>query len=186
MNGSVRARRAAGLSTGLAILALLGTLSFATFGAAKPVAAQEEAVDIVDFSFSPATLEIEVGTTVTWTNGDSAPHTATADDGSFDTGTLNEGESGSVTFDTAGTFTYHCSVHPNMTATIVVTAPGGDSGDTGDSGGEAAAPSTNLPSTGVGPALALDTGATSPVVVLLVVLASALGLTGLALRRVAH
>jgi plastocyanin len=89
-------------------------------------AAEGEAVEIQDFQFSPDTLEIPVGTTVTWTNGGEAPHTATADDGSFDTGRIEPGESASVTFDEAGEFAYHCDVHPRMTATIVVTDEGGE------------------------------------------------------------
>ncbi len=79
------------------------------------------AVMIQDFAFSPASLQIAAGTTVTWTNGDSAAHTATADDGSWDTGSIDGGASASITFDTPGTYTYHCMFHPNMTATIVVT-----------------------------------------------------------------
>ncbi|MDQ3654712.1 MAG: ScyD/ScyE family protein [Chloroflexota bacterium] len=93
--------------------------------AASPVAeapvASEEAVTIQDFAFVEGTLEIAAGTTVTWTNNDSAPHTATADDGSFDTGTIESGGSTSATFDTPGTYTYACAFHPNMTGTIVVT-----------------------------------------------------------------
>jgi plastocyanin len=58
---------------------------------------------------------------VTWTNQDFAPHTATADDGSFDTGRLDQGETGSVTFDQPGTYTYTCTFHPNMKGTVVVT-----------------------------------------------------------------
>lgn len=84
-------------------------------------AASEAAVTIQDFAFDAPTLEIAAGTTVTWTNNDSAPHTATADDGSFDTGSIESGASASVTFDTPGTYTYICSFHPNMTGTIVVT-----------------------------------------------------------------
>lgn len=91
---------------------------------ASPVAeeavAGETAVAIQDFTFVDGTLEIAAGTTVTWTNNDSAPHMATADDGSFDTGTIDSGASASVTFDTPGTFTYVCAFHANMTATIVV------------------------------------------------------------------
>ena len=78
------------------------------------------AVEIKDFAFSPATLTVKVGDTVTWTNQDSVGHSATADDGSFDTGILAQGESNTVTFTEAGTFAYHCTPHPNMTAMIVV------------------------------------------------------------------
>jgi len=79
------------------------------------------AVTIADFAFAPANLEISVGTTVTFTNNDGAAHTATADDGSFDTGTIDGGGgTATVTFDTPGTYTYHCAFHPGMTATITV------------------------------------------------------------------
>lgn len=90
-----------------------------------PAAAGDDAaamaVEIVDFTFGPSTLEIAAGTTVTWTNLDSAPHTATADDGSFDSGRLENGGTFSQTFDTPGTYTYFCEIHPRMTGTIVVT-----------------------------------------------------------------
>jgi plastocyanin len=79
------------------------------------------AVTIQGFAFNPASLEISAGTTVTWTNSDAAAHTATADDGSWDTGSIAPGASVSHTFDTPGTYTYHCSFHPTMTATIIVT-----------------------------------------------------------------
>jgi len=77
-------------------------------------------VEIKNFAFTPKTLTIKKGTTITFTNQDSVGHTATADDGNFGTEILAKGESGSVTFDKAGTYTYHCTPHPNMKATIVV------------------------------------------------------------------
>ncbi len=79
------------------------------------------AVSIVDFAFDTPTLEVAAGTTVTWTNNDSAAHTASASDGSWDTGNIDPGASASVTFDTPGTYEYVCAYHPNMMATIVVT-----------------------------------------------------------------
>ena len=82
--------------------------------------ASGETVSIVNFAFDPASLTVAVGTSVTWENTDTAPHTATADDGSFDTGGIGQNERGSVTFDQAGTFAYHCDFHPNMQATITV------------------------------------------------------------------
>ena len=77
------------------------------------------------FAFSPASLTIKAGTTVTWKNTTAAPHTVTSDDGkSFDSGSANPiaAQSGtfSFTFTTAGTFAYHCAIHPFMKATIVV------------------------------------------------------------------
>lgn len=77
-------------------------------------------VTIQNFAFSPVTLTVPVGTTVTWSNQDTSTHTATADDKSFDTGNIAPGATGSTTFAKAGTVTYHCTIHQYMTATIVV------------------------------------------------------------------
>jgi plastocyanin len=77
-------------------------------------------VVISDFQFAPADMSVAVGTTVTWSNQGPSGHTVTADDGSFDSGTITAGSSFANTFDTAGTFTYHCSIHPQMTGTITV------------------------------------------------------------------
>lgn len=82
--------------------------------------AGKNSVSIQNFAFSPATLTIKAGDKVSWTNQDSAGHSATADDSSFDTGVLAQGQSGSITFSKAGTYTYHCSVHPMMKGTIIV------------------------------------------------------------------
>jgi plastocyanin len=87
----------------------------------EEAAAGEPAVEIVNFAFAPETLEVEAGTTVTWTNNDAAPHTVTSDDGAFDSGTIDPGGSFEFTFDEAGSFAYHCDIHPRMTATIEVT-----------------------------------------------------------------
>lgn len=73
------------------------------------------------FGFSPATLTIKKGTTVIWKNVSLAPHTVTSDDGqTFDSGTVAVGNTFKFTFKTAGTFSYHCNIHPYMRATIVV------------------------------------------------------------------
>jgi plastocyanin len=87
---------------------------------AAPPAATGSAVSIAGFAFAPAALTISVGTTVTWTNNDSASHTVTADDGSFKSGTLANGATFSQTFSTPGTFAYHCGIHASMTGTITV------------------------------------------------------------------
>ncbi|MGH2535308.1 MAG: cupredoxin domain-containing protein [Thermomicrobiales bacterium] len=85
-------------------------------------AADAVAVDIVDFSFSPDPLDVAVGTSVTWTNQDSAPHTATSSDGgaTFQSDRLEQGASYSFTFEEAGTFEYFCEFHPNMSGTVNV------------------------------------------------------------------
>jgi len=73
------------------------------------------------YSFSPANLTIKVGTTVIWKDVSSAPHTVTSDDGTtFDSGTVPVGGSFHFTFKTAGSFSYHCNIHPYMKATITV------------------------------------------------------------------
>ncbi len=81
---------------------------------------QSTNVNIQNFAFNPDTLTVSVGTTLTWTNLDSAPHTVTSDDNLFDSGNLNQNATFSRTFTTPGTYAYHCSIHPFMTAKIVV------------------------------------------------------------------
>ena len=83
-------------------------------------ASDTAAVTIRDSSFNPGNLRITAGTTVTWTNRDSVPHTATSRDGSFDTGLLAQGVSGAVTFDEVGVYEYYCIPHPTMKARIEV------------------------------------------------------------------
>lgn len=78
-------------------------------------------VTIQNFAFSPAIVTIKAGTTLTWTNRDSDPHTVSATDGSFHSPTLMTGQSYSHTFTTPGRFEYLCTIHPFMTATVVVT-----------------------------------------------------------------
>jgi predicted lipoprotein with Yx(FWY)xxD motif len=91
--------------------------------AASPMAspAAGSAVTIKGFAFDPPQLTVAVGTTVTWTNQDGVAHTVTADKGEFDSGNLDSGKTFSFTFSKAGTFSYHCTIHPQMKATIVVT-----------------------------------------------------------------
>lgn len=90
----------------------------------SPAALDDGVVAIVNFKFVPTPASVPVGTTVTWRNDDSAPHTATSDSGSaieFDSGNLAEGDTYEHTFDEAGTFTYRCDIHQYMTAQITVT-----------------------------------------------------------------
>jgi plastocyanin len=83
-------------------------------------AQKSEKVEIVEFTFQPDPVVVQVGGKVIWQNQDAAPHTATADDGSFDTGTIEKGKIGSETFKEAGTFTYFCEIHPTMHGTVEV------------------------------------------------------------------
>jgi plastocyanin len=77
-------------------------------------------VTIAGYTFSPALLTIKIGTTVKWTNQDSVSHSVTADDNSWGSGDLKQGDSFSFTFSQAGIFAYHCSVHSSMKATVTV------------------------------------------------------------------
>lgn len=77
-------------------------------------------VEIEDFAYDPDPVTIEEGGKVIWINRDSAPHTATAEDGSFDTGTLEEGKLKSENFKEPGSYAYVCSIHPQMQGTVEV------------------------------------------------------------------
>ena len=89
--------------------------------AAPPTVPGAATATIADFSFSPATVTVPAGTTVTWRNTGSVRHTVTADDGSFDSGNLSARDSFSMAFATAGSFAYHCAIHPQMVGSVVVT-----------------------------------------------------------------
>lgn len=92
------------------------------FGAAFLISANafaaDHAVSIKGFKFSPANISVAVGDTVTFTNRDSAPHTATALNGSFNTGTLGKGKSKTVQIANAGTIDYKCNFHGSMKGKI--------------------------------------------------------------------
>ena len=73
--------------------------------------------------FSPNPISIKVGDTVTWTNNGSVTHTSTSNTGAWDTGPIGSGATSSaVSFNSAGTFPYHCAIHPSMTGTVIVSA----------------------------------------------------------------
>lgn len=80
------------------------------------------AVDIVSVSdgFDPATITVDVGTEVVWTNIDGASHTTTADDGAWDSGNLGQGESFTFAASEEGVFGYFCAIHPSMVGEIIV------------------------------------------------------------------
>jgi plastocyanin len=133
----------------------------------KARASASATVTMGDLFFSPSSVTVAVGDTVTWHNTGQAPHNATADDGSFKTQDLNNGQSASHTFTQAGTFSYICTIHPNMKGTVRVLAAssGGDGGggggasssSSGSAGSEASAVtspdaagnSSTLPMTGM-------------------------------------
>ena len=93
-------------------------------------------VTIQNMAFNPSTLNIKVGTTVTWINKDSLTHDVTSDTGAFNSGNLTKGMSYNYTFNQTGSYPYHCSIHPNMKGTIVVTSttPASNSNSNGTSG----------------------------------------------------
>jgi plastocyanin len=103
--------------------------------AGKAHASSSGSVTMINFAFSPASVTVNVGDTVTWTNQDDAPHNATANDGSFKTPDINKGQSASHTFNSPGTFSYICTIHPNMHGTIrvVSSSSGGGGGNAGSS-----------------------------------------------------
>jgi plastocyanin len=122
----MRVRRGVFVSGLLTAVVLAGVLLLAgplgtTVNAQQPAATAMD-VKIDNFSFSPATLTIAVGTTVMWTNQDDIPHTvvSTDDPRAFRSKVLDTDEKFSYTFTKAGTFAYFCSVHPKMTGTVVV------------------------------------------------------------------
>jgi len=154
-------------------------VSVAAVGLSSPNKADAQgtqAIDIANFAFSPASVTIEAGTTVTWTNSDGVTHTATGTGGEFDTGNIASGASASITFDNEGTFNYICSIHPQMTGTIVVTAAGGEP--------TATEVPTGMPSTGSGSSLSSAASQTS-VLLIAAAVAAMLGLIALRLRHVA-
>lgn len=99
-------------------LPVLAAAALLSLFAAVPALAADHAVEIKGMKFSPANLTVAAGDTITFTNMDSAPHTATATGGAFDTGRLSRGESATVTINAAGSFDYICSVHPRMKGTV--------------------------------------------------------------------
>ena len=121
---------------------------------------------ISDYTFSPATITVHVGDTITWTNNGPSPHTATASNGSFNTGTLKKGQSASHTFTQAGTFAYICTIHPFMHGTVVVLAQATSNNSSGTSTSGTSATTTattttaTAASTGGLPSTGLDLGAT--------------------------
>jgi plastocyanin len=119
----------------LLLLAALSVLALVVFvptavaqedGGVEAVPVQDaRSVGIGDNFFDPPDVAVEPGSTITWTNNGAVPHTVTADDGSFDSGVLNPGDSYTVAFDGQGTVTYHCTIHPEMRGSVTVGGRGG-------------------------------------------------------------
>lgn len=77
-------------------------------------------IAIRNYGYTPDTLTVKAGTRVTWTNHDATAHTATADQGGFDTGTINPGKSKTIDLRLAGNYPYHCLFHAFMTGEVKV------------------------------------------------------------------
>jgi len=95
-------------------LVILGLLCATAHAATK-------SVTIKEMQYSPASITVKVGDTVVWTNSDERDHTVVADDGSFKSDNLGGGETFQFKFTKAGKFSYHCTYHPRMKGTVVVT-----------------------------------------------------------------
>ena len=102
--------------------AVVGLAALLTVAVGGPASAATTNVSEVDFDFVPATVTINVGDTVLWTNNANDVHTTTSDTGIWDSGTMNPGATFSHIFNSAGTFAYHCAIHSFMHGTIVVQA----------------------------------------------------------------
>lgn len=100
----------------LAALILL-FLPLGEISASEPASVE---IAIASYAFGPDSITVAPGTTVTWVNRDDVPHNVVAADGSFRSAALDTGESFSITFQAAGSFTYFCALHPHMTGQVVV------------------------------------------------------------------
>ena len=123
-------------------------------GTTSPSAPSTASVSMAGRAFSPSSVRIAAGGTVTFVNDDDRAHTVTASDGSFDSGVMNAGARWSRRFPSAGTFRYLCAIHPDMTGTVAVAsssgavpppAPSAPRPPSGGSGGSAGAGSGGVP-----------------------------------------
>jgi manganese oxidase len=138
----------------LAALSLVALVLFAPTAGAQ---GKTMTVSIKNFAFDPPNATVAPGTTVTWVNDDQVPHTATANDGAFDSGTLQPGQSYSFAFDKPGTYAYHCNIHPYMTATVTVSGASGSASPTAS-----ASPSGSASPTASGSASPTASASASP------------------------
>lgn len=91
-------------------------------GEGNGTAGDQAAIDIIDIAqaYDPSSVTVTAGSEVTWTNADSMAHTATSEDGTWDSGSIGPDEEFSFTADEPGTYTYVCSFHPSMTGELIV------------------------------------------------------------------
>ena len=110
----------AGVAAAIAFAGCGGDDSGSATSSGSASTAAADLIEISDFEYAPDAVTVPAGTTVTWRNYDKAPHTATADNGLFDTGDLDRGDSKGISFDEPGTYSYFCRFHPFMKATVEV------------------------------------------------------------------
>jgi amicyanin len=108
------------LAIAASLVTLIAVLCTNAQAGQDPKPPQAVAIDIDNFKFGVASLEVAVGTTVTWTNRDDVPHTVTSSTKVFKSPPLDTGETFTYTFKQAGTFEYYCALHPHMTGKVVV------------------------------------------------------------------
>jgi plastocyanin len=97
-----------------------GSTATAADGSQTTLPPGKGVVDMTNRSFVPATLTVQMGDTVTWVNQDAPQHDVVADHGEFTSQPFDKGQSFTFTFAKAGTYPYHCSIHPGMTGTVIV------------------------------------------------------------------
>jgi plastocyanin len=136
--------------------------------ASRAHTAADPGVTISDFHFTASSVTIHSGDTITWTNDGPSSHTATANNGSFNTGVLKKGASASHTFTQPGTYTYVCQIHPFMHGTVVVlaatsTAPATPQPAAPSSAAASGSPTTPATGTGSATATAAQSGPTLPI-----------------------
>ena len=132
----MRYTRLATLAVVAAPLLLVGSVLQVRAAAPAHPARTVVQVAIQNFAFSPHTLTVAPGTTVMWTNKDSASHTVTSDTGAWtDSGDLATGKTFSLTLTKPGTYTYHCAIHPTMSAKLIVSSHGSSGAGTGTGSG---------------------------------------------------
>jgi plastocyanin len=136
---------------GISLIMIGLLIAITSMRLAPTVRAADEAVDISGFQFQPASITVQVGDTVTWTNSDSTAHTVTSTTGApeaFDSGNLTQGDTFSFAFMQAGTYPYRCEIHTSMTGEVVVQAAAGGASASPSAAQQTAAPtraSSQLP-----------------------------------------
>jgi len=106
-------------------LAAIGVAALVCIAIGAEPSPKTENVTIQGTSFSPATVKINVGDTVVWTNSDDSDYTVIASDNSFSSGNIGSGKTYEHKFTRAGSFAYYCKYHPRMKGTVVVSAGSG-------------------------------------------------------------